>query len=74
MGKYGGTPEASMSLLDAGSAADLNIDDLVDFRDFDRFADNWRTEQKFLREDIDRNGRVDAFDLAAFAEEWLWEE
>ena len=74
MGKYGGTPEASMSLSDAGSAADLNIDGAVDFRDFDGFSGKWRKEELFLREDIDRNGRVDAFDLAAFAEQWLWKE
>jgi len=74
MGKHGGTPEASMSLSDAGSAADLNIDEVVDFRDFDGFSGSWRKEELFLREDIDRNGRVDAFDLAAFAEEWLWRE
>lgn len=63
-----------MSLSDAGSAADLNIDDVVDFRDFDGFSGNWRKEELFLREDIDRNGRVDAFDLEAFAEQWLWRE
>jgi len=27
-----------------------------------------------LREDFSRNGRVDGFDIKAFAEEWLWWE
>jgi len=74
LGAYGGTPEASMSLSDAGSAADLNLDDSVDFWDFEDFANSWQKEQLFLREDIDRNGRVDIFDLGDFVDEWLWEQ
>lgn len=74
LGAYGGTPEASMSLSDAGSAADLNIDDSVDFWDFEDFANSWQREQLFLREDIDRNGRVDIFDLRDFVDEWLWKQ
>ena len=74
LGAYGGTPEASMSLSDAGSAADLNIDDSVDFWDFDDFANSWQREQLFLHEDIDRNGRVDIFDLRDFVDEWLWKQ
>jgi len=72
LGAYGGTPESSMSPSADGSAADLNIDDVVDFRDFDDFTNKWRAKQFFLREDIDRNGLVDHFDLKALVDEWLW--
>ena len=74
MGRYGGTPEASMSLSLGGSAADLDFDNDVDFHDFDDFAQNWKRQEIFLREDINRNGRVDGFDIKAFAQEWLWSE
>ncbi|MBL7154141.1 MAG: DUF362 domain-containing protein [Phycisphaerae bacterium] len=74
MGRYGGTPEASMSRSPAGNAADLDLDNDVDFRDFDDFVDKWRAEEIFLREDIDRNGLVDFFDLKMFVDEWLWRE
>jgi len=74
MGRYGGTPEASMSLSSAGSAADLDFDNDVDFHDFDNVALSWKRQEIFLREDIDRNGRVDGFDIKAFAEDWLWSE
>lgn len=74
IGAYGGTPEASMSLVLAGSAADFDFDNDVDFYDFGRFAANFKREAIFLREDINRNGRVDGFDIKAFAENWLWSE
>lgn len=74
MGAYGGTPQASMSLSSAGNAADLDFDNDVDSYDFNNFARCWKAEQLFLREDINRNGRVDGFDIKAFAEEWLWSE
>jgi len=73
MGRYGGTPEASMSLSAVGCAADLDLSERVDLRDFGSFADKWRAEQVFLPEDIDRNGRVDWLDLKDFAQDWLWE-
>ena len=72
MGAYGGTPEASMSLILAGNAADFDFDNDVDFCDFNRFAESYKREDIFLREDIDRNGRVDGFDIKAFADQWLW--
>jgi hypothetical protein len=74
MGANGGTPEASFSTTILGNPADLDLDNDVDFRDFDRLAANFKTESIFLKEDLNRNGRVDGFDIEAFAENWLWSE
>lgn len=72
IGAYGGTREASMSLSHLGSAADINLDGVVDFRDFDDFTNMLWAEQALLREDIDRNGEVNYLDFNTFAEEWYW--
>jgi len=72
MGAYGGTPEASMSLSNAGNIADLNTDETVNFSDFAAFTDNWHSKQVLLPEDLDRNGVVDFNDLTIFADNWLW--
>jgi len=71
MGAYGGTPEASMSLLDAGNIADLNTDEIVDFRDFANFTNSWHSQRVLLPDDLDRNGMVDFNDIVIFAEHWL---
>ncbi len=72
MGAYGGTPEASMSLSDAGNVADLDNDsNAVSFRDFAVFAESWLLEQVLLNEDLDRNGVVDFNDLSIFSDNWL---
>jgi hypothetical protein len=72
MGAYGGTPQASMSLSDAGNIADLDNDKNVNFKDFAHFADGWQSRQALLPEDLDRDGAVDCNDLAVFAENWLY--
>ena len=69
-GRYGDTAEASMSLLDAGNVADLNLDELVDFRDLMLFGHKWSLRQPLLREDLDRDGQVDFVDYAAFVPNW----
>jgi len=74
MGAYGGTPEASMSLSNAGNIGDLNNDNNVDFLDFANFAANWETLRPLLREDLNRNKIVDVNDLSIFVENWLWQE
>jgi hypothetical protein len=84
MGAYGGTPEASMSLLTVGNISDLNNDDIVDFLDFADFAAGWQAHlppftalmlgPPPLREDLDRNKIVDCNDLGIFSENWLWEK
>jgi len=84
MGAYGGTPEASMSLLTVGNIGDLNNDDTVDFLDFANFAASWETHLPLftvlalgpppLREDLDRNKIVDCNDLSIFVNNWLWQE
>lgn len=71
MGAYGGTSEASMSLLNAGNIVDLNNDNTVDFLDFADFAANWDKHQPLLHEDLDRNKIVDVNDLFIFSDNWL---
>ncbi|MGB2806118.1 MAG: right-handed parallel beta-helix repeat-containing protein [Sedimentisphaerales bacterium] len=67
MGAYGGTPEASMSLSNAGSAADLNLDGCSDYRDTKLFIEKWLYEALLLPEDLSRDGIVDFTDFAIFA-------
>jgi hypothetical protein len=73
MGAYGGTPEASMSLSDAGNIADLNNDDSVDYMDLILFTDKWPYHKILLAEDLDRNGFIDFNDFAIFTHNWRWE-
>jgi len=72
-GQYGGTSEASMSLVTiVGNVADLNLDEYgwVDFRDLMLFAEMWPSDLPLLREDLNRNGRVDLPYYAMFAANW----
>jgi parallel beta-helix repeat protein len=70
MGAYGGTPEASMSLSDAGNIASLNGDDSVGYADIILFIEKWLYEELLLPEDFDRNGIVNFIDFAIFADNW----
>ena len=75
IGAYGGTPQASMSLSDAGNIANLNPDvsdanDWVDYRDLALLADKWLSEQVPLAEDLDRDGAVDFADFAILLSNW----
>jgi len=70
MGAYGGTPEASMSLSDAGNIASLNGDDSVGYADIILFIEKWLYEEVLLPEDFDRNGIVNFIDFAIFADNW----
>ena len=74
MGAYGGTPEASMSPSTVGNIADLNNDDLVDYRDMTILTSQWPRQEILLREDLDRNGWVGFVDFCIFADNWLWQE
>lgn len=74
MGAYGGTPQASMSLSNAGNIADLNNNGLVNYADLTTFNDNWLCQKILLPEDLDRNGVVNFFDFVIFANNWQWEE
>ncbi|MGB2808839.1 MAG: GLUG motif-containing protein [Sedimentisphaerales bacterium] len=67
MGAYGGTPEASMSLSDAGNIADLNFDRLLCSRDVKLLTDKWLYEAILLPEDLSRDGIVSFIDFAIFA-------
>jgi hypothetical protein len=71
MGAYGGTPQASMSLSDAGNVADLNADNAVHFADFANFVGHWRAEEILIPQDLDRDGTVGPNDLAILADNWL---
>jgi len=67
MGAYGGTPEASMSLCDAGSIADLNIDGRIGGADMKLLTDKWLFEEVLLAEDLNRDGIINFIDFAIFA-------
>jgi len=72
-GRYGGTSQASMSLLTVvGNVADLNIDEegLIDFHDLMLLAQMWPYDWPLLREDLDRSGRVDFADYAILVANW----
>ncbi len=70
MGVYGGTPEASMSLSDAGNAADLNLDGEADNRDIKLMIEKWLYEAMLLPEDLSRDGIVNFKDFAIFAHDF----
>lgn len=74
IGAYGGTPQASMSLSDAGNIADLNNDGSVDYLDVMLFTDKWPYHEILLAEDLDRNGFVDFIDFAIFSYNWDWKQ
>lgn len=71
MGAYGGTPQASMSLSEAGNIADLNNSDLVDYTDLMQLLNKWLYQEVLLPEDLNRNGFVNFTDFAIFAQNWL---
>jgi hypothetical protein len=70
MGAYGGTPQASMSLLDVGNIADLNNDDSADYVDVMLFTDKWLCHNFLLSEDLNRDGLVNFIDFSIFAYNW----
>jgi parallel beta-helix repeat protein/predicted outer membrane repeat protein len=74
MGAYGGTPEASMSLSNIGSAADFDNNGVVDGDDLSRLAEMWLFEAVLIKEDINRDGKSDLADFAEFFRDWDWEE
>jgi hypothetical protein len=71
VGAFGGTSEASMSPSDTSNVADLNHDDVVDYRDLALITDRWPVEQVLLRADLDRNGLVAFGDIALMGQSWL---
>jgi len=70
VGAYGGLAEASMSLLDVGTRANVDNRDCVDFNDVLLLAEQWCVEARLLAEDLDRDGTVNGKDFAVFAEDW----
>lgn len=74
IGAYGGSCEASMSELNVGNIADLNIDGHVNYQDMKLFADKWLYEKFLLPEDLNRNGLVNLPDFVILGDNWLWDE
>jgi len=74
MGAYGGIPEASMSLSDAGNIADLDNDGMVNMVDYSIFSDKWQTKGTLFAQDLNHDELVSAEDLLTFCNNWLWEE
>ncbi len=70
MGAYGGTPQASMSLSQAGNIADLNGDDLVDYGDLALFTQHWARQEVLLAADLNRNGLVNFKDFCILVANW----
>ena len=69
MGAYGGTNQASMSR----NPVDLNMDGVVNFKDFADFAKYWRTTGNHI-EDLNKDGSVGYPDLDIFSDNWLWQK
>ena len=76
MGAYGGTTEASMSPHDWALLADLTNDGKVTLDDVGAQTEDWLYKSNDLPGDLDRNGIVDMYDFALFAQDWseqtLW--
>jgi len=75
IGAYGGTNEASMSLLDVGKAANLNplvddANDWVDYSDLLLLTEKWLSNDVPLAEDINRDGIVDFTDYVILVNNW----
>jgi len=70
MGAYGGTPQASMSLSQAGNIAELNGDDLVDYGDLSLFTQQWARQDVLLAADINKDGLVNFKDFRILVDNW----
>jgi hypothetical protein len=74
MGAFGGTPQASKSQSDAGNIADLDFSGSVNWGDAKILTNRWLVEELLLAEDFNRDGLVDGWDFAIFADKWAWNE
>jgi hypothetical protein len=74
MGAFGGTPQASMSESDAGNIADLDFGGSVNWSDLKILTGKWLVEELLLAEDLNRDGLVNGWDFAIFADNWAWNE
>jgi hypothetical protein len=70
LGAYGGTSQAGMSLSDVGDIRDLDNDDLVTWDDVLLLAGVWGALETPMRQDINRDGMVNDYDLDFFAGNW----
>jgi len=70
MGIYGNTPQASLSTCEAGNAADLDHNAVVDVRDLALFAGLWLGNRRPCPSDLVKDGRSDLRDYALFARAW----
>ena len=49
----------------------MNLDGIVDMRDFAIFAEGWRKDGCCCKADIDNSRQVDEVDMYLMSEEWL---
>jgi hypothetical protein len=59
-----------MSLLTVGDIRDLNGDDLINWDDVLLLIDKWKSTDAPQKQDINRNGIVDANDLMFYYSNW----
>lgn len=71
MGAYGGVSQASMSLSQTGSVADLDHNDRVDFSDLIILTRQWLRVEPLLAEDLNRDNIVDLQDFTMMSAHWL---
>ena len=70
LGAYGGTAQASMSLIELGNIADLDYNDSVNCGDLGFLTEDWLLEDVLLSSDLNRDGVVDSADFVIFARNW----
>jgi subtilisin family serine protease len=71
MGAYGGTAEAGMPPLNGTILGDITNDGLVTAKDFAMQGRSWRAAGNRQPADLNRDGVVDAADVAVLAGDWL---
>jgi hypothetical protein len=70
LGAYGGTPQASMSLSNAGNIADLDVDGFVHYCDMKLLIEKWLAQGPLHTQDLNRNRIVNFIDLAILIANW----
>jgi hypothetical protein len=71
LGAYGGTPEASLSVVHKGNVADITCDEQVTAPDFSAFSGQWQILDQPRREDFNHDGKIDMEDLLILVSNWL---
>ena len=74
MGVFGGTTQASKSLMTSGNIADINSNGSVDEVDLGLLVGKWLSSETALNEDLNGDGIVNLKDFAILASNWGWSE